>query len=138
MNATFGGDRLRQVVAAIAALTVVSGGVQLLAPGFVLGVIDGASTAGSRHFFAIVGMFMVVVGGLLLHALLEPPVPAYVALWCGLQKLGAAVAVALGVANDVFGALALLVAGFDLLSAVLIGLLWWRLRERATVAVALP
>jgi len=128
VNLTFGGDRLRQLVAAIAALTVVSGAVQLVAPGFVLGIIDGASTAGSRHFFAIVGMFMVVVGGLLLHGLLTPPLPAYVALWATLQKLGAAVAVTVGVTTGVFGPLALLVAGFDLLSAVLIGLLWWRLR----------
>jgi len=128
VSVRFGGDPLRQVVAAIAVITVVSGGVQLLAPGFVLGVIDGESTAGSRHFFAIVGMFMVVVGGLLLHGLLTPPLPAYVALWTGLQKLGAATAVGLGVANEVFGALALLVAGFDLLSGALIGLLWWRLR----------
>ena len=74
------------VVAAIAALTVVSGGTQLVAPGFVLDIIDGDSNDTSRHFFAIVGMFMVIVGGLLLHGLLRPPVPAYVALWCALQS----------------------------------------------------
>jgi hypothetical protein len=128
VNLAFGGDRLRQVVAAIAALTVVSGATQLVAPGFVLDLIDGDSTDTSRHFFAIVGMFMVVVGGLLLHGLLAPPVPAYVALWCALQKFGAAAAVGLGVANDVFGSLALAVAGFDFLSGVLIALLWRRLR----------
>lgn len=128
MNLTIGGGHLNQVVAAIAALTVVSGGVQLVAPGFVLDLVGGDSDDTSRHFFAIVGMFMVVVGGLLLHGLLQPPVPTYVALWCGLQKLGAAAAVGLGVANDIFGGLALLVAGFDLLSGVLIGVLWWRLR----------
>ena len=122
------GDRLGQVVAAIAALTVVSGGTQLVAPGFVLDIIDGDSNDTSRHFFAIVGMFMVIVGGLLLHGLLQPPVPAYVALWCGLQKFGAAAAVGLGVANDIFGPLALAVAGFDFLSGVLIAMLWGRLR----------
>lgn len=122
------GDRLGQVVAAIAALTVVSGATQLVAPGFVLDIIDGDSNDASRHFFAIVGMFMVVVGGLLLHGVLQPPVPAYVALWCALQKFGAAAAVGLGVANDLFGPLALAVAGFDLLSGVLIALLWKRLR----------
>lgn len=128
MNLRFGGDRLRQVVAAIAGLTVVSGATQLVAPGFVLGIIDGDSNEGSRHFFAIVGMFMVVVGGLLLHGLLQSSMPAYVALWCALQKFGAAAAVGWGVAGDVFGSLALGVAGFDLLSGVLIALLWRRLR----------
>jgi hypothetical protein len=129
VNLRFDGDRLLQVVAAIAALTVVSGATQLVAPGFVLGIIDGDSDRASRHLFAIVGMFMVVVGGLLLHGLLQPPVPAYVALWCALQKLGAAVAVGLGVAQDVFGPLALAVAGFDVLSAALVALLWRRLQE---------
>ncbi len=128
MNLRFGGDRLLQVVAAIAALTIVSGATQLVAPGFVLDIIDGESNEGSRHFFAIVGMFMVVVGGLLLHALLQPPVPAYVALWCALQKFGAAGAVGLGVASDIFGSLALGVAAFDFLSGALIALLWRRLR----------
>jgi len=128
VNLTFGGDRLRQVVAAIAALTVVSGATQLVAPGFVLDIIGADPDDTSRHFFAIVGMFMVIVGGVLVHGLLRPPTPAYVALWCGLQKFGAAAAVGLGVLNDVFGPLALAVAGFDLLSGVLIALLWTRLR----------
>ena len=128
MNLRFGGDRLHQVVAAIAVLTIVSGGTQLVVPGFVLDIIGGDSTESSRHFFAIVGMFMVVVGGLLLHGLLQPPVSAYVAFWCALQKFGAAAAVGLGVARDVFGSLALGVAGFDFLSGVLIALLWRRLR----------
>jgi hypothetical protein len=37
------------------------------------------------------------------------------------------------VARDLFSGLALLVAAFDLLSAVLAGLLWHRLRDRAAV-----
>jgi hypothetical protein len=122
------GDRLGQLVAAIAALTVVSGGTQLVAPGFILDIIGGDSNETSRHFFAIVGMFMVVVGGLLLHGMLQPPVPSYVLLWCGLQKFGAAAAVGLGVGRDIFEPLALAVAGFDFLSGVLIAMLWWRLR----------
>jgi hypothetical protein len=121
-------DRLRQVVLAIAALTVLSGAVQVLAPGFVLAIVGADSDDTSRHFFAIVGMFMVVVGGLLLHGLVRPPTPAIVLLWSALQKVGAAVAVGLGVVNDVFGPLALAVAGFDLLSGVLIAVLWTRLR----------
>ena len=126
-------DRLRAAVAAVAAITVVSGLGQLVVPGVVLDVLGAESTPTTRHFFAIVGMFMVIVGGLLLHGLLQPPVPAYVALWCALQKAGAVAAVSIGVARDLFGGLSLAVAGFDLLSAVLAAVLWRRLRQRAAV-----
>ena len=39
----------------------------------------------------------------------------------------------IGVARDLFGGLALLVAAFDLLSAVLAGLLWHRLHQDTVV-----
>ncbi|HET7326252.1 MAG TPA: hypothetical protein VFJ14_03115 [Nocardioidaceae bacterium] len=124
-------DWLRLVLVVIGAVTVLSGLGQLVVPGLVLDVLSGASTATSRHLFAIVGMFMVVVGGLLVHGLLSPPTPAYVVLWAGLQKLGAFAAVGLGVARDLFASVALLVAVFDLATAVLCGVLWWRLSRRA-------
>ena len=126
-------DPLRGVVAAISALTVLSGLGQLVAPGVVLDLLGAESTATTRHFFAIVGMFMAVVGGVLLQALLTEPTPSYVVLWGALQKLGAFIAVAVGVARDLFGSIALVVAVFDLLTAVLAGTLWLRLRRPATV-----
>jgi hypothetical protein len=126
-------DRLRAVVAAVAALTVLSGLGQLVLPGVVLDGLGAVSTPTSRHFFAIVGMFMAVVGGVTLQALLATDPPSYVVLWCAVQKAGAVAAVTVGVARDLFSGLALLVAAFDLLSAVLAGLLWHRLRDRAAV-----
>ncbi|WP_412061641.1 patatin [Rubrivirga sp. IMCC45206] len=111
---------LRLVLLAIAAVTVVSGLVQALAPSFVLGLIGAEGSPGGNHSFGIVGMFMVLFGGLLWEGL-SPRGPIPTALrWAGLQKLGAAGAVTLGVARDLFGPLALGVAGFDLLSGVLI------------------
>ncbi len=111
---------LRLVLLAIAALTVVSGLVQLLAPSFVLGIIGADATAVGAHSFGIVGMFMVLFGGLLWEGL-APRGPIPTALrWAGLQKLGAAGAVGLGVMRGLFGPLALGVAGFDLLSGILI------------------
>ena len=127
-------DPLRGVVAAISALTVVSGLGQLVLPGTVLDLLGAESTPTSRHFFAIVGMFMAVVGGVLLHALLVEPTPPYVVLWGALQKLGAFVAVSVGVVRDLFGSIALVVALFDLLTAVLAGALWLRLRHAAPAA----
>ena len=125
-------DRLRAVVAAVAGLTVLSGLGQLVLPGVVLDALGAESTPTSRHFFAIVGMFMAVVGGVTLQALLADP-PPYVVLWCAVQKAGAVAAVTVGVARDLFAGIALLVAAFDLLSAVLAGLLWRRMRARTAV-----
>lgn len=121
-------DRLRAVVAAIAALTVLSGLGQLLLPGTVLDLLGAESTATTRHFFAIVGMFMAVVGGVTLQALLVEPTPAFVVLWCAVQKLGAFLAVTVGVLRDLFDGVAMAVALFDLLTAVLAAMLWRRLR----------
>jgi hypothetical protein len=126
-------DPLRGVVAAISALTVLSGLGQLVAPGLVLDLLGAESTATTRHFFAIVGMFMAVVGGVMLQALLTEPTPSYVVLWGAVQKLGAFIAVTVGVARDLFGSIAMVVAVFDLFTAVLAGVLWHRIRRSAPV-----
>lgn len=104
---------------AIGAITVVSGLVQAAAPGFVLGLIGGDLSPANRHSFAIVGMFMVLFGGLLVHALASPAHHPIAVFWAALQKLGASGVVGLGVSKGLFAPLALLVAGFDLLSGVL-------------------
>jgi hypothetical protein len=116
---------LRPAVMAIAAITVVSGLVQMIVPRLILEMLSSDTTPASLHFFGIVGMFMVLFGGLLLHAGTRPAHEQRVPLlWAALQKFGASVAVGLGVAKAVFASLALAVAGFDLLSGLLIIALW--------------
>lgn len=112
--------RWQWVLAAIALITVVFGAFQFVAPGVELRLLRAEDTATSRHFFRIVGMFMVLFGGLLLHGLRDrskSPVPF---LWAGLQKVGASVMVAVGVVLGLMSPVAMLVAVFDLLSAVLV------------------
>jgi hypothetical protein len=121
-------DWLRSLLLVIGALTFVSGLGQLLLPGFVLDRLGAESTSTTQHFFAIVGMFMLIVGGLLVHALLRPPTPAYVVMWAGLQKLGAFVAVGLAVWRGLFASPALFIAFFDLATAVLCAVMWRRLK----------
>ncbi len=112
--------RLRGLLLAIAAVTVLSGLVQLLRPGFVLGLVGGPQEAGVRHCFGIIGMFMVLFGGLAWQALRAPAEQQRLPLrWAALQKLGAAGAVGLGVHHHLFSGLALGVAGFDLLTGLL-------------------
>lgn len=116
---------------AIAAITVLSGLTQMIAPGFILKIMSSEITAASLHFFAIVGMFMVLFGGLMLHALLSRSHHPVAILWGGFQKLGAFCAVALGVINGIFSALALLIAFFDLLSGVLALFYWSKIKNHA-------
>ncbi len=117
------------IVLAIAVLTVVSGLVQMFAPGFVLQVVSAQITPTSTHFFAIVGMFMFLFGGALWQALCSDGPETVVFIWSGLQKIGAAGAVGLGVHNAIFSKLSLLVASFDLLSGVLIFAYWLTYRK---------
>jgi len=112
------------LVALIAIATVLSGAVQVVWPALVLGIVGSEAGAAARHFFGIVGMFMVLFGGLALHGVFARSAPAL--LWSGLQKVGAVAAVALGIRHGVFSLTALPVAGFDLVSAVLILLYWKR------------
>jgi hypothetical protein len=61
---------------------------------------------------------MAVVGGLLFQDLVRREDDPTVLLWAGLQKLGAAGAVVVGVNRRVFASRALAVAGFDAVSGV--------------------
>jgi len=119
------------VLVAISALTALSGLVQAVSPGLILGLIGGDTSAANRHSFGIVGMFMVLFGGLLLQALLSSRHHPLAVFWAGLQKLGAAGAVGLGVGKGLFSSLAWAVAGFDLLTGVLIFFYLRRIRGTA-------
>ena len=104
----------------ISIATLVSGIVQIFAPAFILALISAEITAATKQCFATVGMFMFLFGGMLLQVLLMRQMLAPVFLWTGLQKVGAFIAVGIGVLNHVFGPTAMLVACFDLLSGILI------------------
>ena len=111
---------LPAIMVIISVITIISGLTQLFLPGFVLGVIGAETDPLADHFFRIIGMFMALFGGLLLHTVYNA-VPARAAVvWCTLQKLGAAAMVGIAVWNGLFSQLALGVAAFDLLSALLL------------------
>lgn len=108
------------VLVLISVTTLISGIVQIIAPAFILGMVGAEITAATRQCFATIGMFMFLFGGMLLHVLLSGQMVAPVFLWAGLQKIGAFIAVGIGVMNHVFGPKAMLVASFDLLSGILV------------------
>lgn len=111
-----------------------SGVVQLLFPGFVLRLVGASTEPAPRHFFGIIGMFMALFGGLLLQTLRAVEIQPIPIFWSGLQKLGASVAVAIGVQRGLFSPLALSISCFDFLSGVLILWYWKKARENRSVA----
>lgn len=119
-------DLVFWLVAAIGVSTVAAGAVQVVVPEFVLELLDAEATVTGQHLFAIVGMFMVVFGAAVTHALVAPGDHGVLLLWAAMQKFGAFVAVGLGVTGGVFSGLAVLVAVNDLASAGV--LLWYRRR----------
>lgn len=128
-----GGTRVERAAHAavswMAAITVLAGAAQVAASGAILRTVSSPQSASDRHFFRIIGMFMAVVGGLLLDTQRRPDPDSQVLLWAGAQKLGASAGVGVGVARGVFAPRALGVAAFDLSSALL--LVWYRRhRER--------
>lgn len=108
--------------AVIALITLLSGGVQLVTPGFVLQTLQADVTPTSAHFFRIIGAFMMLFGGLVLDVWLRKKSPrtATPIHWCAGQKAVAVLAVSWGVFAGLFAPFALAVAGFDLLSAVIL------------------
>jgi hypothetical protein len=119
----------RTAVIAVAGLTAVTGVAQAVAPGALLRPLQVDDTPATRQLFGTVGMFMGVVGGLLLASMRQGP-PRQVLVWTAVQKLGAAGAVAVGVRRRVFSPRALVVAGFDFCSGLLVLDYLRRLRHR--------
>lgn len=108
---------LRTIVLLVAGITVMTGLAQMIAPAPMLALVGAQPSDSMAHLFATVGMFMMLFGGGVLQAELGSGAAGPVPLLATLQKIGAAVLVALGVARGVFGSLALVVAAFDALSA---------------------
>ncbi|SEI86290.1 hypothetical protein SAMN05192553_101586 [Cyclobacterium xiamenense] len=107
------------LVVLIAFITLLSGLVQLIHPSFVLNFVGkAAATPESAHLFAIVGMFMALFGGMVLHAVYGSVSNTQIILWSSFQKFGAFVAVTVGVFKGLFSILALSVAIFDLFSGI--------------------
>jgi|SRR5690606_2262748 hypothetical protein len=110
---------LSLLVVIICIVTIISGIMQIAAPHLVLTTMSAETSPTSSYFFAIVGMFMALFGGLMLHAIYSARTSPEAILWCAFQKLGAFVAVTMAVMNGIFSPLALGVSFFDLFSGLL-------------------
>jgi hypothetical protein len=111
-------ERRAQALRVVAGTTALSGAVQIVRPQLVLGLISTEQDRLSRQLFATIGMFMTASGCLLARTQVTVP-DRTVLRWVGLEKLGASVAVTIGVRRDLFRRRALAVAAFDLASGAL-------------------
>lgn len=107
-------EAYRQVLLAIAVIAVIDCAVHDVMPGLIFPLLSAESTPTGRHFFGIVGLFMVLYGGVLCQALGSPPPSPSRPFG---PKFGA-LAVGLWLRNGIFPSLVLGVAGFDLFSGV--------------------
>ena len=111
---------LRLAVFVISLLTLIAGLIQAVRPTLILSIVQGESSPSAAHFFAIVGMFMSLFGGLMLQGLYSPYPNSIIVRWCALQKAGASLAVLIGIIRGIFSPLAGLISGFDFLSAIIL------------------
>ncbi|UII25978.1 patatin [Fulvivirga maritima] len=110
---------LNILIVLISLATLASGLFQMIAPAVIMNLIEADITAASAHFFRIVGMFMFLFGGLMLHTIYSEESGTIAVLWAALQKLGAFLGVGIGITIGIFSWLALSVALFDLFSGIL-------------------
>ena len=106
------------VLRAIAGITVATGAVTAVRPGLVLGELSPGPTPMDRQLFGTIGMFMVVSGGTLHRTLAVPQPEPGMLIWSAVQKLGASVAMGIGVSRGLYARRALAVAGFDFASGL--------------------
>jgi hypothetical protein len=118
---------LRSVLVAIAAITVLTGLTQLVAPAWVLGFIASDRSALGAHFFATIGMFMIITGAMFLQGLLTHSTEGAIPFWIGVQKAAACALVAWAVLRGLLAPIAYTVAAFDGATAVLTFAFWRRL-----------
>ncbi len=120
---------LRWAILPVASLLLLVALAQVAWPSPWLAATGWEVSPTTQHFWAIVWMFVGLVAGLALHRQAGRPSGQGPLLWASLQKFGAATAVGLGVLKALFSPLALLVAGFDLFSGLLMAYCYWQIRD---------
>ena len=124
---------IRLLILLISMSTLLSGAVQVVAPAFVLNFVGAEIDLTTKQLFATIGMFMVLFGGMMVHVLYNEENNRVAVFWSGLQKLGASIAVFMGIYLGVFMPIAAGVAVFDLVSGLLF---FYYLRTLKTNAVS--
>jgi hypothetical protein len=127
-------DRFWWALVSIGVLSVVVGLAQLLAPAYVLALVATETSPLSRHLVASLGMLVALFGGMFLYAIMDERPQHVAVLWTGIQKLGTATAVGLGVQHAAYIAPMVCFALFDLVAGVMIIGYWYHVRQQQVQA----
>jgi hypothetical protein len=104
---------LGRIVLLIAWMTTITGLIQIVAPGLFLPVLGIKDNVGASHLFSTVGMFMVIIGGMTAHTMASKHPHQLTLTWSSLQKLGASLAVGIGITRGIFAPIAWIVVLTD-------------------------
>lgn len=111
---------LQLVVVIVSLVTLILGIFQMLNPNAALGMMGkGEILPVAAHYFAMLGFFMVLFNGMVLHTVYETQTSKTIILWAALQKIGVAVLVFIGIFGGHFHFTAIGVALFDLIAGIL-------------------
>ncbi len=119
-------DPPRGLSVLVGALTAFFGLLVLAFPKTMLDLLDADKPDPSSYLFGIVGVFILLFGGLLIDAARRANPPPVALFWCVLQKCASVLVLLIALITGVFGALALLVAAFDIAGALVVYGLWRR------------
>lgn len=123
---------LQLLVILISLVTLFLGVFQLLNPTAALGMMGkGEILPVTSHYFAMMGFFMILFNGMVLHTVYEIQTSKTIILWAALQKIGVAVLVFIGIVGGNFHFTAIGVALFDLFSGVLFLLFFSQLYKKS-------
>ncbi len=122
-------DRFWWTLIGIGWITIVSGILQCIAPGFLLQILSPDVSTSSKHLLVITGVFTTAFGALLVNALVSPGYQPAAVLWTGIQKIFTAAVVGLAIQDKIFSPLALGAAAFDLVAGVMIIAYWFWIKE---------
>jgi hypothetical protein len=123
-------DRFWWALVIVGVVTIASGLLQLLAPSLVLSLAVVEASSLSLHLVASLGMLVTMFGGMFLFAIADEHPQHVAVLWAGIQKLGTAVAIGLGVQHATYSAPVAAFALFDLVSGVMIIGYWYSVRQQ--------
>jgi hypothetical protein len=124
---------LQLLVVLVTLSTLVLGLFQMLNPIAALGLMGkGEILPVTAHYFAMLGFFMVLVNGMVLHTIYEVNTSRTIILWAALQKAGIAVLLVMGILGGHFHVTAIGVALFDLAAGVLFFFYFLQLKKTST------
>ncbi|WP_158799754.1 patatin [Pedobacter sp. L105] len=109
---------IHPIIILISIVTLITGVTQILAPAFLLRLLGAEVSLATIQIFGIIGMFIAIFGGMLIHANLTSSFDSRAILWSSFQKFGASIAIFASICTGLFAPIAALAGAFELISGL--------------------